>query len=99
MSNSIHSSAISQSVTKEQVQESIRKYISPLFDASSSVAVVVSAPSKTVEIKDSLTTFGFEVETRTLDASQEELDMMEMDESESESESGSDSGNSMLSYR
>ena len=83
------------------MQESIRKYISPLFDASSSVAVVVSPPSKTVEIKDSLESFGFEVETRALDVPQEELDMMDVDESDSgsESESGSNSGDSMLSYR
>jgi len=90
-----------QSVTKEQVRESIQKHISPLFDASSSVAVVVSTPSKTLEIKDGLESFGFEVETRALDVPQEELDMMDVDESDSgsESESGSNSDDSMLSHR
>ncbi|KAF8337466.1 Metalloenzyme, LuxS/M16 peptidase-like protein [Cantharellus anzutake] len=90
-------------VTKEEVQESIRKYILPLFDASSSVAVVVSAPSKAGEIKDSLTALGYEVEARTLDVRQEDLDAMEVDESgseiDSDSENGSDSNDGMEPHR
>jgi len=76
-----------QAVTKEDVLAALRKHFLPLFDASSSVAVVVTAPSKAAEIGEGLSAIGFEVRQRALEA-----DPDEDDDSESGSdESGSDS--------
>jgi len=82
-----------QPVTIEQIQNTIRKYILPLFDAKTSAAFVVSAPGKTDEIKSSLEGYGFAVESRTLEVTDED---MEGSESGSDDE-GSDSDTSMVS--
>jgi Zn-dependent M16 (insulinase) family peptidase len=80
-----------QAVTKEEVLDAFRNYFSPLFDPSSSIAVVVTAPSKTDEITDGLANQGFDVEKRTLEVdptgeddadSCSELEMDDNDESE-----------------
>jgi len=72
-----------QPVTVEQIRETIRKYILPLFNAQTSAAFVTSGPGKANEIKDALENIGFVVESRTLDS--EETD--EIGESESGGES------------
>lgn len=64
--------------------EALRKYFLPLFDSSTSVAVVVTAPSKSKEIGDDLTAAGFVVQQRTVEA--------DAGEDEEGSESGSDEG-------
>ncbi|EPQ60716.1 hypothetical protein GLOTRDRAFT_30984 [Gloeophyllum trabeum ATCC 11539] len=72
-----------QAITKEDVLESLRKHFLPLFDASSSIAVVATAPGKADQISEGLTKFGFQVEKRTLQVDPEELDGMDEDGSES----------------
>ncbi|KAJ7630999.1 Metalloenzyme, LuxS/M16 peptidase-like protein [Roridomyces roridus] len=62
-----------QVVTKEDVLGIFKKYFLPLFDASSSVAIVVTAPAKQDEIADGLASSGFSVEKRTLEIDPEEL--------------------------
>ncbi|CAL1695482.1 unnamed protein product [Somion occarium] len=71
-----------QAVTKEDVLTSLKQHFLPLFDPSSSVAVVVTAPAKAAEINEGLTKAGFDVEQRTLDVG--------VDDSEYESASGSE---------
>ena len=70
----------------------MKKYILPLFDSSSSVAVIVSAPGKVDEAIKGMEGFGFEVEQRELEVSPEELAELEngfdSESSDSESESG-----------
>ncbi|KAA1467937.1 hypothetical protein DENSPDRAFT_833113 [Dentipellis sp. KUC8613] len=73
-----------QSVTKEDVLQSLRTYFLPLFDASSSVIVSVTSPGKTDEVAQGLAGMGFEVSRRTLE--------VEPDEDGSESGSGSEDG-------
>jgi len=85
-----------QVVTKEDVLAIFRKYFLPLFDASKSVAIVVTAPSKVDAISDGLTEVGFEVEKRTLEIDPSELAALhdhdhDCDSCDSGSESGSDS--------
>ncbi|KAJ4486251.1 Metalloenzyme, LuxS/M16 peptidase-like protein [Lentinula aciculospora] len=79
-----------QAVTKEDVLSVFRTYFLPLFEAKTSVAVVVTAPSKADEIDAGLVGYGFEVERRTLD-----IDPHEMEGSD-ESDSGSESDESGL---
>lgn len=88
-----------QAVTNEQIINTIKQRILPLFDASSSVAVVASSPNKAGEIKDSLAKYGFEVEERTLAISPEEMEDDDVDmEGDSESDaSGSDDDSHMVS--
>ena len=71
-------------VTKQDVLNTLKNYIAPLFKSETSTAVIVSAPSKVDGIEDSLRKDGFEVERRTLDVSNEEDG-----ESDYESDSGS----------
>lgn len=71
-------------VTKEDVIASLKKHVLPVFDPSSSVAIVVTAPSKADSIGEGLSGVGFEVDRRTL-----EIDPEELEGSESGSESGS----------
>ncbi|KII93562.1 hypothetical protein PLICRDRAFT_49603 [Plicaturopsis crispa FD-325 SS-3] len=75
-----------QAVTKDDVLAALKTHFLPLFDASSSVAVVVTAPSKATAITEGLGAAGFAVEARTL-----EVDPSEMEDG-SEDDSGSDSG-------
>jgi hypothetical protein len=74
-----------QAVSKEDVLQAFRKHLMPLFDPGSSVAVVVTAPSKVDQAFDGLNKIGFVVERRTLDFEPDELeDDHESDETESE---------------
>ncbi|THH28068.1 hypothetical protein EUX98_g6115 [Antrodiella citrinella] len=75
-----------QAVTKEDVILSLQKYFLPLFDPATSVAVVVTGPSRTQDIDEGLTQAGFVVEHRTLE--------VDPDEDVDGSESGSDSDES-----
>ncbi|KAH7911953.1 Metalloenzyme, LuxS/M16 peptidase-like protein [Hygrophoropsis aurantiaca] len=69
-----------QAVTKADVLVALKKHIMPIFDASSSTVVVVTAPSKADEIAVGLAKHGFKVDKRTL----------EVDIGEDESDSGSE---------
>ncbi|KAJ7487689.1 Metalloenzyme, LuxS/M16 peptidase-like protein [Mycena galericulata] len=83
-----------QVVTKEDVLAIFRTYFLPLFDASSSVAIVVTAPAKLEEIAEGLAGTGFAVEKRTLVIDPAELEAAhehDCDSSESGSDSSSDS--------
>jgi len=77
-----------QAVTKEQVLDAFKKYFLPLFDAKTSVAVVVTAPGKVDDTAEALTKFGFEVTKRELEFDPEEMET----DSDSECESGSEDG-------
>jgi Zn-dependent M16 (insulinase) family peptidase len=80
-----------QTVSKEDVLAAFEKHFLPLFDSSSSVAVVVTAPSKAGQIGEGLRSAGFEVEQRTLEIDPSELEEFSEDgDSDSESESGED---------
>jgi Zn-dependent M16 (insulinase) family peptidase len=79
-----------QAITKEDVLSALQKYILPLFDSSTSVAVAVTASSKVDEISEGLSTRGFEVEKQSLEFSPSELDDLE---SGSETDSRSDGSN------
>ncbi|KIP12417.1 hypothetical protein PHLGIDRAFT_61992 [Phlebiopsis gigantea 11061_1 CR5-6] len=75
-----------QSVTKEDVLRALKNYFLPLFNPSSSVAVVVTAPSKASSIGEELTKMGFSVDQRSLHVEADEED----DESGSEEDSEMD---------
>ncbi|KAF9270307.1 hypothetical protein L218DRAFT_952466 [Marasmius fiardii PR-910] len=75
-----------QAVTKDDVLKIFKTYFLPLLDSKSSVAVVITAPSRADDIEKNLKEYGFEVEKRTL-----EVDPDELDGSKSGSESYSDS--------
>lgn len=73
-----------QAITKDQVLAALKKHVLPVFDPLTSVAVVVTAPTKADSIAEALTAAGFEVEQRNL-----EIDPDELEGSESGSECGS----------
>lgn len=82
-----------QVVTKEDVLAIFRRYFLPLFDSSSSVAIVVTAPAKVDEIAEGLAETGFVIEKRTLEIDPSELEALHDHDCDScGSESGSDSG-------
>ncbi|KAG8964008.1 hypothetical protein FRC03_002292 [Tulasnella sp. 419] len=56
-----------QGVTLDDVKAALQEYILPLFNPESSIAVIVSAPSRSDSIAEQLTSAGFDVERRTLD--------------------------------
>ena len=76
-----------QQITKEDVLEVLKKYFLPLFDSSSSVAVVVTAPGKADQVSEELGNIGFQVEQRTLQVeADEDGEYSESDEDGSESD-------------
>ncbi|KAJ7070954.1 Metalloenzyme, LuxS/M16 peptidase-like protein [Mycena amicta] len=77
-----------QDVSVQDVIDIFRKYFLALFDASSSVAIVVTSPAKLDSIAEGLAGTGFDVEKRTLDVDPEHEDC---DSCESGSDSESDS--------
>ncbi|KAJ2928846.1 hypothetical protein H1R20_g8241, partial [Candolleomyces eurysporus] len=80
-----------QAVTKEDVLAALRDYFLPLFDPASSIAVVVTAPSKVEAISKSLLAEGFDVTQKALEVDPSELEEgSEEGESDSEDESESD---------
>lgn len=79
-----------QAVTKEDVIASLQKYFLPLFDSASSVAVVVTGPSRTQDISEGLTTAGFAVEHRTLEVEPDEEGSDDGSEGGSEGETEED---------
>jgi len=70
-----------QAVGKADVLRVLQQYFLPLFDASTSVVVSVTAPGKVHEVSKGLKDAGFVVERRTL-----EVDHEDVSESESESD-------------
>ncbi|PFH54559.1 hypothetical protein AMATHDRAFT_123 [Amanita thiersii Skay4041] len=76
-----------QAVTKEEVLDALRKHILPLFDPATSVAVVVTSPSKTASIGEGLTNAGFEVTERQLEVDPNELEDSDWTGSGSDSDS------------
>jgi hypothetical protein len=61
-----------QQVSKDDVLRVLQQYFLPLFDASTSVVVSVTAPGKAHEISKGLKDAGFVVERRTLEVDQDE---------------------------
>jgi len=78
-----------QAVTMDDVKNALKTHILPLFDPASSVAVVVSSPSKAEDISTTLTKAGFEVERRTLDVGDDEEGESDDDQTDSETSSES----------
>ncbi|KAF7436910.1 hypothetical protein PC9H_003744 [Pleurotus ostreatus] len=74
-----------QKVTKEQVLEVLKKYFLPLFKAESSVAVAVTAPSKSGPIAAALSEHGFDVDSRSI-----QVDAKELEEGSESSEGSED---------
>jgi Zn-dependent M16 (insulinase) family peptidase len=72
-----------QAVTKDDVLRALKIYFLPLFDPSSSIAVVVTGPSKADEIGAGLSAIGFEVTQRVM-----EIDPLEMTTSSEEDGDG-----------
>jgi Zn-dependent M16 (insulinase) family peptidase len=56
-----------QAVTKDDVLSVLKIYVLPLFDPSSSIAVVVTGPVKADEIGAGLKDIGFEVTQRVME--------------------------------
>ncbi|TFK41069.1 Metalloenzyme, LuxS/M16 peptidase-like protein [Crucibulum laeve] len=79
-----------QAVTKDDVVAALRTHFLPLFDPASSVAVVVTAPSKAEKIGDSLSKAGFEVSQRELEVDPSELEESSDSASDEEMDSESD---------
>jgi len=73
-----------EKVTKADVLSALRTRFLPLFDPSSSIAVIVTAPGKAEEIGEGLKGIGFEVTQKVM-----EIDPSEMEE---DGENGSESG-------
>ena len=76
-----------QAVTKDDVLSVIKTYILPLFDSSSSVAVVVTAPAKADEIGAGLKSKGFEVTQRVMETDSFDSEDDAIDETDSGSSS------------
>jgi len=73
----------------DEVAAALKKYLLPVFDPATSIAVVASAPGKVDEIARGLAEVGFQVEKRELDVDPDEV-AAAGEESEG-SESGSES--------
>ena len=56
-----------QAVTKDDVLDALKTYFLPLFEASSSIAVALTAPTKFDEIEEGLQAMGFEVTQRVME--------------------------------
>ncbi|KAF9822062.1 hypothetical protein IEO21_00056 [Rhodonia placenta] len=82
-----------RAVTKDEVLHALKTRFLPLFHPSSSIAVVVTAPSKASEISEGLTAIGFDVSQMTLEADADE-DGESDDGSESDSDESSSDGRS-----
>ena len=83
-----------QAVSKADVLATLQKHFLPLFDASSSVAVAVTAPGKADQVSNELAEIGFEVERKTLQVEPDEDGEFSDDDGNEGSESGSDSDDS-----
>jgi Zn-dependent M16 (insulinase) family peptidase len=75
-----------QTVTKADVVAALRKHFLPLFDPTTSVAVVVTAPGNAEDVGNGLQGMGFEVTQKEM-----QIDPSEMEEYETGSESDSES--------
>ena len=78
-----------QAVTKDDVLGALKTYFLPLFDPSSSIAVVVTAPAKADEIGTSLKAKGFDVTQRVMEF--DPIDMENSEDGETSGEASSDS--------
>ncbi|KAL1951615.1 hypothetical protein VTO73DRAFT_764 [Trametes versicolor] len=78
-----------QEITKDDVLAVLKQYFLPLFDSASSVAVIVTAPSKAEQVAQDLGKVGFDVEQKSLQVEADE-DSEDSDSEGSESDSASD---------
>ncbi|KAH7100191.1 Metalloenzyme, LuxS/M16 peptidase-like protein [Auriculariales sp. MPI-PUGE-AT-0066] len=61
-----------QDVTREQVLDALRKYVLPVFDPATSIAVASCGPAIADKVADGLKTAGYDVEARVWDAGAED---------------------------
>lgn len=78
-----------KSVTIEDVLESIKKYLLPIFDSKSSIAAIASSATKAAEISDHFKQAGYSVETRELQ-NNSALGLADDDDTDDAGSSGSD---------
>jgi hypothetical protein len=84
-----------QEVSIADVRAALARYVLPLFDPASSTVVVTTAPGKVDETVTGLRELGFEVESRSLEFSSEDMESadLEKEDWEGSGRSGSKSGN------
>jgi Zn-dependent M16 (insulinase) family peptidase len=73
-----------QAVTKDDVLSALKTYFLPLFDPSSAIAVVVTAPAKADEIGAGLKDIGFEVTQRVMEVDPNEMKSSEDGETDND---------------
>lgn len=76
-------------VNKDDVLTALKTYFLPLFDPSSSVAVVVTAPGKADEIREGFEAIGFEVTQRVMGIDSTNMENSEDGDTDSESSQSS----------
>jgi len=79
-----------QTIKKEEILAALKKHVLPVFDAASSVAIVVTAPGNTQSIGEGLTGLGFNVVQKEL-----QVDPTDVENGESGTEGNSDSEGSV----
>ncbi|KNE93504.1 hypothetical protein PSTG_13132 [Puccinia striiformis f. sp. tritici PST-78] len=84
-----HQLELAKSVTQEDVLESIRKYILPIFDSKTSLAAIASSSTKSESISDYFKQAGYKVETRELQKNACVEGLNEDDETDSSSSASS----------
>lgn len=77
-------------MTKDEILAMLEKYVLPLFNPGTSVAVVVTAPGKVDGTVAGLNELGFEVEKTALEVSPEEMNGAAHDGEDGSSYDGSD---------
>ncbi|KAK0569478.1 hypothetical protein OC861_000851 [Tilletia horrida] len=86
------------SVTVADVQQVLKQYVVPLFDPSTSICSVVSAPQQAKAIRDSLTAVGYQIEDRTISAADDEDAEGEGESGDSEDDSDDSSEGDEMSW-
>jgi hypothetical protein len=83
--------SINQSVTIDDVLESIKKYLLPIFDSKTSMAAIASSATKADQISDHFKQAGYSVEVREL---QNNSALGLVDDGDDDDSSGSDADTS-----
>ena len=82
-----------QAVTQRDVIDALQRYVQPIFDPATSIAVVACAPGKVEDIATGLSSEGYEVERRSIEVSAAD----EMGSEDGSSSEGSESASERAS--